>query len=171
MGSGYYLYPTIVKDTIVFVSEDDLWTVPARGGVARRLTSNLAQASRPSLSPDGEHLAFVGGEEGQPEIYLMPSIGGQARRLTFMDSGLCQTAGWTMDGRIIFASNSGQPFGWLLHLYTLDLDGGQPAQINVGPARSITYGPDKGVVLGLNTGDPARWKRYQGGTAGRARTI
>lgn len=40
MAKGYYRFPTIHKDTIVFVCEDDLWTVPASGGVARRLTSN-----------------------------------------------------------------------------------------------------------------------------------
>lgn len=30
MGAGYYLFPTIAKDTVVFASEDDLWTVPRR---------------------------------------------------------------------------------------------------------------------------------------------
>jgi tricorn protease len=38
---GYYRFPTINGDCIVFVGEDDLWTVPASGGMARRLTSNL----------------------------------------------------------------------------------------------------------------------------------
>src|SRR5688572_27804134 len=34
---GYFRYPTIHEDTIVFVSEDDLWMVPAEGGRAWRL--------------------------------------------------------------------------------------------------------------------------------------
>jgi len=167
MSSGYYLYPTIAKDTIVFESEDDLWTVPAAGGIARRLTSNLALATRPWLSPNGEQLAFIGREEGQLEVYLMPAMGGQAQRLTYMGGSLCSTAGWTSDGKIVFATNAAQPFPELLHLYTLSVGDNQPEPINIGPARAISYGPGGSQVIGRNTGDPARWKRYQGGTAGQ----
>ncbi|MCP4358268.1 MAG: hypothetical protein GY796_09665, partial [Chloroflexi bacterium] len=56
---GYYRYPTIHKNNVVFVGEDDLWLVSARGGVARRLTANLGMTSHPAFSPDGKHLAFI----------------------------------------------------------------------------------------------------------------
>ena len=46
---GYYRFPTIHGDRIVFVSEDDLWTVSALGGPARRLSANPGVVSRPSL--------------------------------------------------------------------------------------------------------------------------
>ena len=174
MPSGYYRYPTLHDENVVFACEDDLWSVPASGGIARRLTSNLGEATRPSLSPDGTLLAFVGHEEGQAEIYLMPALGGQARRLTFMGGGACLTAGWTHPlkgisdgGKIVFANNAGQPSRFLLHLYTIDAEGNPPQLINAGPARAISFGPSGGVVIGRNTDDPARWKRYRGGTAGQ----
>jgi tricorn protease len=167
MKSGYYTFPTIANEQVVFVSEDDLWTVPVQGGIARRLTSNLGQVTRPWLSPDGVHLAFVGREEGQPEIYLMPALGGPARRLTFMGGSLCYTAGWRTDGRLILANNVGQAFPEYLYLYSLDIENGLPERINVGPARSVSFGPNGAMVIGRNTGDPARWKRYRGGTAGQ----
>ncbi|MEW6279839.1 MAG: hypothetical protein AB1758_14520, partial [Candidatus Eremiobacterota bacterium] len=56
---GYYQKPTVFGDTVVFVSEDDLWSVPLKGGVARRLTANPGRASDPHFSPDGRFLAFT----------------------------------------------------------------------------------------------------------------
>ncbi len=167
MPSGYYRFPSIHDETIVFVSEDDLWSVPVTGGVPRRLTSNLGEVSRPSLSPDGENLAFVGREEGQSEIYVMPAMGGTAQRLTYSGATLCLTAGWTTDGRIIFASSAEHWYLRFTYLYTIGIQGGEPLRLNYGLARAISFGPSGGVVLGRNTDDPARWKRYRGGTAGQ----
>ncbi len=167
MQAGYYRFPTIQKNTVVFANEDDLWTVSSDGGIARRLTSGLAEATRPALSPDGKWLAFTGREEGQPEIYLMPALGGPARRLTFMGGSQCWTLGWTAEGRILFTNNAKQPFGSMLYLHTVDTEDGRVEQINYGPARAISFGPGRAKVIGRNTGSPARWKRYRGGTAGQ----
>ena len=53
MSEGYYRFPAICGDRVAFICEDDLWAVPASGGVARRLTSNLGAVSRACFSPDG----------------------------------------------------------------------------------------------------------------------
>jgi tricorn protease len=168
MSNGYYRFPTIHDETIVFVSEDDLWSVPRQGGLARRLTSNLGEVNYPALSPDGAWLAFVGREEGMPEVYLMPAVGGSAQRLTYLNHS-CQVLGWTADSKqILFSTNTGHfhPQEYTIYAVPADANGGQVTSIPVGPARSIAYGPGGEVVIGRNTGDPARWKRYRGGTAG-----
>ena len=98
----------------------------------------------------------------------MPARGGQAQRMTFLGSSNLQAAGWTPDGKIVFASNAAQPFAAMLCLYTLDPTGGSPQRIDIGPARAIAFGPHGEQVIGRNTSDPARWKRYRGGTAGHS---
>ena len=160
---GYYRFPTIHDDRIVFVAEDDLWAVPVTGGVARRLTANLGAVSHPAFSPDGQWLAFVGREEGHAEVYVMPAAGGAARRLTFQGSD-ATVVGWHGD-RIVFASDAGRPLLRDIWLHTVDLEGNEPRPLALGPAQAASWG-DGGLVIGRNTGDPARWKRYRGGTAG-----
>ena len=163
---GYYRFPTICDQTVVFVVEDDLWAVSAMGGPARRLTSNLGEVSRPCFSPDGEWLAFTGKEEGPPEVFLMPASGGPAKRITYLGAD-CMTVGWSPDGKsVIFASNYGQPFFRLHKLYEVPREGGLPKLLPTGPALFISYGPSGGVVIGRHGLDPARWKRYRGGTMG-----
>ncbi len=164
--AGYYRFPTIHYDTVVFVCEDDLWSVPASGGIARRLTSNPGQASTPALSPDGTLLAFAGRDEGTPEVYCMPIAGGPAHRLTFLGANTW-VVGWSVDSQsVIFASSAGQPFVRQDRLYAIHRDGGEPMPLPTGPAKSIDYGPTGGVVIGRHTTDLARWKRYRGGLTG-----
>ncbi|MCY0886413.1 MAG: PDZ domain-containing protein, partial [Firmicutes bacterium] len=162
---GYYRYPTVAAGQVVFVSEDDLWQVPLTGGTARRLTAGRASAGRPWLSPDGRWLVFAGREEGDTDLYLMPGSGGEARRITWLGAAT-QPAGWTADGRILLATNARRPFRNWVELWTLELEGGEPAPLGWGPASAAAFGPDGAVVLGRNTADPARWKRYRGGTRG-----
>ncbi|MDF5758008.1 S41 family peptidase [Spongiactinospora sp. TRM90649] len=150
---------------MVFAAEDDLWMVPATGGRAFRLTAGVAEAGYPRFSPDGERLAFAGREEGPEEVYVMPAEGGDATRVTFHGSQSTVT-GW-QDDAIVYASNAGQPFGRLrwLHAVTPGAEG-PPVRLPYGPAGTITRGPGGQTVLGRNTADPARWKRYRGGTVG-----
>ncbi|WP_018350392.1 S41 family peptidase [Longispora albida] len=160
--TGYLRYPTLHGDTLFFACEDDLWTVPAAGGRAIRLTAGVDEASHPRLSPDGTQLAFTGSADGPREVYVMPAEGGEARRLTFQ-SAHCTVAGWTPDGRIVYQSSAGHPHR-RHRLFAVSPDGGLPETLPYGDARTIAYGPV--VVLGRNTGELQMWKRYRGGTAG-----
>ena len=62
---------------IAFVCEADLWLAPTDGGVARRLTVSDLDVGAPRFSPDGAWLAFVGTDEGSPEVYVVPALGDQ----------------------------------------------------------------------------------------------
>ncbi|ACZ86968.1 S41 family peptidase [Streptosporangium roseum] len=160
--SAYLRFPTIFGDRVVFAAEDDLWMVPVTGGRAFRLTAGVAEAGYPRFSPCGDQLAFAGREEGPEEVYVMPADGGAARRITYHGARSTVT-GWDPDGAVLYASDESQPFEGQKWLHRIHPDG-IPERLPYGPANSISYGPQ--IVLGRNTADPARWKRYRGGTVG-----
>ncbi len=165
---GYVRFPSIYQDHIVFVSEDDLWLVSSEGGRAVRLTAGVSEARYPHFSPDGQLLAFVGREEGPSEVYVMPSAGGPAQRLTFQ-SGSCRVLGWTPSGEeILYASNAGQFTGRFEVIYAVKPTGGTPRLLPYGMANDISFGLDNAVVIGrnINVREFSHWKRYRGGTTG-----
>ncbi|MEO9135617.1 MAG: S41 family peptidase [Casimicrobiaceae bacterium] len=163
--AGYLRHPALRDDTMVFICDDDLWRVDANGGLARRLTAGLGEPSTPALSPDGKWIAFVGRDEQHPEVYLMSAEGGTARRMTWLGPDV-MVRGWTPEGRILFVTTYGQPFFRNYRAFTLPVDGGMPELIPLGQINHLAFGPGGARVIGRNTADPARWKRYRGGTAG-----
>ncbi|MBI2566503.1 MAG: PD40 domain-containing protein [Candidatus Schekmanbacteria bacterium] len=101
---GYFREPTLRGDTIVFVAEGDLWSVPANGGAAQRLTTGAGQESLPALSPDGRTVAFSARYEGPTEVYTMPVDGGLPTRHTF-EAEYSAVCGWHPDGRILYSTS------------------------------------------------------------------
>src|SRR5690606_24404696 len=73
-------------ETLAFVYDGDIWSVPTKGGVARRLTITVDNDGDPKFSPDGKWLAFRSRRYGNDSVFVMPSEGGPARRLTFADT-------------------------------------------------------------------------------------
>jgi tricorn protease len=167
MDRGYYRYPSIAGDRIIYVCEDDLWSVPVDGGAATRCTVSFGTCSFPRLSPDGAWIAFISNDEGNPELYVMPALGGAPQRLTFLGATVAWTTGWSADGsEIYFVAN---PMTWYegeTRPFAIARTGGTPRQLNLGHARSLSYGSRGRLAIGRNAGDPARWKRYRGGTSG-----
>ena len=95
-----------------------IWIIPTEGGEAKRFTFGPASTHSPSWSPDGRWLAFVSEREGEPaskdekeqkklgkgksQIWLIPTDGGEARQLTFMQHGASNPV-WSPDSmRIVF---------------------------------------------------------------------
>lgn len=167
MDTGYLRFPSIAGETVIFSCEDDLWSVDAAGGTARRLTAGAAEASWPLLSPDGGLIAFTGAEEGPSEIYVMPRCGGPALRLTYQGAQRCWPVAWEpRTGEIVYASTAEQPPGFGPRLFAVHPEGGGPRRLPYGSATGLAYGPDADVVVCRNGAEPARWKRYRGGAAG-----
>ena len=80
---GYYRFPAVHGDAIVFTSEGDLWSVSIHGGAAQRLTTSPGMERFASISPDGKSIAFQANYEGPNEVYTMPVTGGLPERRTW----------------------------------------------------------------------------------------
>lgn len=161
--NAYLKTPSLHGENIIFCTDDDLWLVSLFGGKARRITNSHGISHSPFISPEGDKVAFLSNDEGQSDIYLQDIWGGISKRLTFF--GVNRISGWKDKNTLIYASNS-QTFSLrVTFLYELDINTLKVKPLNLGHA-SILVNSGKKRVLGRNIGDPARWKRYRGGTAG-----
>ena len=68
--------------TIAFTYRGDIYTVPAAGGEARRLTATDEYESNPVWSPDSKSLAFASDKHGNFDVYIVAAKGGVPNRLT-----------------------------------------------------------------------------------------
>ncbi len=77
-------FPDVHEDKVVFSYGGDLWLVSSGGGIARRITANPGLELFPKFSPDGKWIAYTGQYDGNFNVYVIPSEGGQPRQLTFL---------------------------------------------------------------------------------------
>ncbi len=166
--AGYLRFPHLHGDQLTFTADDDVWLAPLAGGRAWRVSSTRAPVSHPRLSRDGSLLGWTSASDGAPEIFMCELEGGRTRRLTHWADGGTRLVGWTPDGEIIAVTAAWQPFDRFTHAYLLSTGGGAPRHQAFGPVADLALEPAGTALLGGTWGrDPAYWKRYRGGTAGR----
>ena len=164
--AGYLRYPHVHGELLVFVAEDDVWLAPAEGGRAWRLSADAAPVSSPRFSPDGSRIAWTSWRDGNPEVYTADADGGDAARLTYWGDDRVAVAGWTSAGEVLAVSAAGQPeiqYSWA---YAIPLEG-TPRRLPFGPVFDFALTDTGAALLTGRFGDPAYWKRYRGGTAGK----
>ncbi|HEY9283802.1 MAG TPA: hypothetical protein VIP46_10140, partial [Pyrinomonadaceae bacterium] len=167
-------FPDINGDQIAFVYAGDIWTVPAAGGTARRLTSHAGLELFPKFSPDGRWVAFSGEYGGTRQVFVIPSAGGEPRQLTFRnDVGAMpprggwdnRVLGWTPDGKnVLFRANRVGPSERLGRPYVVPVEGGMEQPLAITEAGGVSYAPDGRRVAFTPISNEFRgWKRYRGG--------
>jgi Tol biopolymer transport system component len=148
----------------------------------RKLTEPVAdqQDWGPAFSADGKELAFVrtNGAVNMGDIFVVPSNGGEVRRLTFDNTDIGSPPTWTRDGRsIVFSSprtsiptlwripvsggdaGSGAA-GWSGHCASIDFS--EPISAGLrpdhGPLEHLGHGASKTRQQGLAYAGDARWQ-------------
>jgi tricorn protease len=167
-------FPDIHGDVIAFVYAGDIWTVPAGGGTARRLTSHPGLELFPKFSPDGRWIAFTGEYDGTRQVYVISVDGGEPRQLTFHnDVGALpprggfdnRVLGWTPDGRsVVFRADRVAQSDRLGRPYLVPFEGGEEQPLAIPESGGLSYAPDGHRVAFTPISNEFRgWKRYRGG--------
>ncbi len=169
-------FPNINGDLVVFVYAGDVWSVPASGGDARRLTSHPGLELFPKISPDGRWIAFSAEYSGSRQVYVMAAVGGTPRQLTYYnDVGIMPPRGgydyevldWTPDGNQILVRCNRTPWGERMGKYFLvPLAGGLEKPLPIPEGGGGTFSPDATRIVYTPIEREFRtWKRYRGGRA------
>ena len=162
---GYYRLPEIYNEKVYFVCDEDIWCHELDDlSAATRLTTGDGINTKPMLSPNGENIAYISTISGESNVYLMKNTGGSSTRLTHFQ--YTDLLGWK-DDKTLYVISSHEHFTSRERLlYEVSIESYQSKQVNIGPVSAISDSNFGASAIGRHTGDPARWKRYRGGTAG-----
>jgi len=158
-------FPDVHGNTVVFVHGEDIWSAPTTGGVAQRLTIHDGEERFPKFSPDGSLIAFTGEYDGNPDVYVMNSDGGQITRLTY-HPGYDEVVGWhPLKNKILFRSTR-HSFEGFYRLFLIAPDGTGLEELILHEGAAGSFSPDGTQIAFNRIGRERRtWKRYRGGTA------
>ncbi len=159
--------------TIVFDLLGDLYTIPATGGAATRITSGSGFDGQPRFAPDGKSIVFVSDRSGSDNLWLVNPDGTRVRPLTRGNAQAFISPDFTPDGQYVVTSKGGDL--WLYHVgggsglkltgvtppVTGAAPGGAPAPVNFMGA---SVSPDgRYIYAGARTG-PAGYNQMMGTT-------
>ncbi|NIM89807.1 MAG: peptidase S41 [Candidatus Aminicenantes bacterium] len=158
-------FPDVHQNTVVFVYGEDIWSAPADGGVAVRLTVHDGMERFPKFSPDGTMIAFTGQYDGNTDVYVMNSQGGEISRVTY-HPGNDEVVGWhPLKNKILFRSTR-HSFNRFARLFLISPDGTDLEELILHEATQGSFSPDgTKMVFNKLAREQRTWKRYRGGMA------
>lgn len=155
--------PTLSRTQIAFEWGGDIWTVSRSGGAAHRLVTGFDLEGAPYFSPDGSLIAFTGNYNGNLDVYVVRSSGGEPQRLTY-HPGPDVAVGWTPDGKNVLFRSGRASYADENMLYTVPVSGGFPKALPLAMAEQGSYSPDGTHLAYVPTAQwEPQWQHYRGG--------
>jgi Tol biopolymer transport system component len=141
--------------TLAMDMQGSIWTIPATGGTAKRITSLFNDARQPIWSPDGKWITFFGYLDGGYDLWTVAPDGSNQHKLTWGPYDDREPA-YSHDGtRIAFASDRDNPLGSSYNIWTLDLRTGELKRITNSPAENHmpSWSPDDKEIAFSSSGE------------------
>ncbi len=124
--------------------------------------------ANPRLTDDGARVAWTSWRDRAPEVHLADTDGGLATRLTYWGDHKTLTTGWTELSEVVAITATGQPSLRRTWARAIPTDGGPSRVLPYGPVSDLAFGPAGSLLLSaVMSREPAWWKRYRGGAAGK----
>lgn len=137
--------------TLAIDLQGGIWTLPATGGAATRVTDEFNDARQPAWSPDGRTIAYQGYRDGGYDVWIVNPDGTGQRQLTWGPWDDREPA-WSHDGtRIAFSSDRAGDGSY--DVWVLDVRTGDVRQVTRHGADDFmpTWSPDDREIAFVST--------------------
>jgi len=141
--------------TLAIDLQGSIWTLPAAGGTAKRITGLFNDARQPVWSPDGKWITFFGYLDGGYNLWTIAPDGSNQHKLTWGSYDDREPA-YSHDGRYLaFASDRDNPLGSSYNIWVLDLESGAVRRVTNDPDENHmpTWSPDDKEIAFSSTRD------------------
>lgn len=159
--------PSVSDKHISFVYGGDIWIADKNGQNARRLTVNPGVEQNPIFSPDGSQIAFTGNYDGNTDVYVISTQGGEPKRVTHHPAADV-VRGWINNNEVYFTTAREFTYSLGSRLYKSNLEKGTDQPLTMPEAYQGSPSADGRYWAYIKNGDPTErdrvaFKRYRGG--------
>jgi len=152
-GTNMAAVPSPDGTRMVLSLQGGLWTIPAAGGTATKITSWDVEATQPAWSPDGQWIAFQNYSlDGNYAIWVVKADGSQLHALTSGPFDDREPSWYPDSSKVIFSSDRSDDKQYKIWSVTL---GGQLQQLTTGTGTESNpvVSPDGTKIAYVNNGN------------------
>ncbi|MGC8916832.1 MAG: S41 family peptidase [Thermoanaerobaculum sp.] len=157
---GRFPAPSPDGRAVVFSFQGDLWSVPAEGGQAQRLTADPGYDWGAVWDASGRYLAFASDRQGSDDVLLLSWPDGRTRRLTFHEAA--DVPQGFLGTQVVFASRRHEAWNRKNAIYGVPVTGGTERLLTKVLALEAVPSPDGRYLALVRGGTPDSRRHYRG---------